>query len=88
MVLMTVLTNLLGFPTLYVLHAQQQTFPLYIGGYTVLCSFLYHLSESLQVDSLYLDHDSWHPHPAPHPQRSQDTDSRTETVQAGRLARE
>lgn len=58
--ILTVLTTLPSLPILYVLQIKGLIFPLYIGIFTLVSTFMYHLSESLEVDWLYLDAVAWH----------------------------
>jgi len=58
--LLTVLTTLPSLPILYVLQVKGLVFPLYIGVFTLISTFMYHLSESLEVDWMYLDAVAWH----------------------------
>lgn len=58
--ILTVLTTLPSLPVLYVLYTRSLVFPLYIGGFTLVSSFMYHLTESLRVDWMYLTTVQWH----------------------------
>lgn len=58
--ILTVLTTLPSLPVLYVLQVKELVFPLYIGVFTLISCFMYHLSESLEVNWMYLDVVAWH----------------------------
>ena len=60
MFLITGISNLLCFPGLYVIYKRNMLFGFMIGIFTVICSFMYHSMESLEIKLLYITYSDWH----------------------------
>jgi len=62
-VVITVVSNASAIPALTVLWRDQQIFPFFVGCFTLLCSVMYHLCDSLQIygaDGIWLGEGAWH----------------------------
>ncbi len=60
MVIITGLTNFSIIPALVGIYRQRLLLQLHIGLYTLVCSFMYHLIDSLPVDVFILNVGQWH----------------------------
>mmetsp|Transcript_54666 Transcript_54666/g.62676 ORF Transcript_54666/g.62676 Transcript_54666/m.62676 type:complete len:250 (-) Transcript_54666:112-861(-) len=67
MTLVTAITNFLTIPSLTLLFKRASDkrhptlmFPFFIGILTLISSFMYHFTESIQVDVIFLDSGNWH----------------------------
>jgi hypothetical protein len=59
MAMLNSLSNLPILPTLFLLRYYEKIFPYYVGFFSIIVSFMYHLCESLDI-KLYLDQLTWH----------------------------
>ena len=60
MVVSTGLTNFLILPVLIMFYRRKMFFSVFIGVFTMFTSFMYHFTESIQVESLILNEYEWH----------------------------
>lgn len=60
MFLFTAITNLWSIPSLYLVYKRNRPFLLQAGIFTFVTSFMYHASESLDVELLFLTRIGWH----------------------------
>lgn len=60
MVLVTAITNLSILPVLVLAMKKGMTLQFYMGTFTMITSFMYHLAESLGADKLFMEESKWH----------------------------
>jgi predicted membrane channel-forming protein YqfA (hemolysin III family) len=59
MALFTGLSNIASLPVIHHLHTKKRFLETYIGTFTAITSFMYHVCESLEIE-LYMDQGQWH----------------------------
>jgi hypothetical protein len=59
MALITGISNFGSIPVIYYLHKKGRYYETYIGTFTLITSFMYHVCESLDVE-IYMEHGQWH----------------------------
>ena len=60
MVIITAITNFAIIPTMVLFYKQRMVFHFFIGCFTFLCSFMYHLLDSLSASKFFLETGEWH----------------------------
>jgi len=60
MVILTAISNFWGIPGTIGLFAKKEYYIACIGCFTVVCSFMYHLLDAIQLDIFFIDEGHWH----------------------------
>jgi len=60
MILVTAITNLSCLPAIILIYRKGLIFQTYVGVFTLVTSFMYHLTESIGAEKLFMSELKWH----------------------------